>query len=96
MFKGKEERTFVCYLLNVLEYTITHVQLYSYCVGSELILIDTGTHPIFTFFLLVEDCSSFFFLSSVVFTILYVNFLPVLIEHTNYYIQYNLSHESEL
>lgn len=50
-------------LLNVLEYAITHVQLYSYCVGSELIIIDTGTHPIFTFFfLLVEDCSSFFFL----------------------------------
>lgn len=52
------------YLLNVFGYAITHVQLYSYCVGSELTIIDTGTHPILTFFLLVEDCSSFFFFFS--------------------------------
>lgn len=69
-------------LLNVLEYAITHVQLYSYCVGSELIIIDTGTHPIFTFFFFVSRRLFLFlfsFLSNVVFTILYVNFLPVLI-----------------
>lgn len=41
------------FLLNMIEYAVTPVQLYTYygTVGSEfLIVIDAGTHPIFTFF----------------------------------------------
>lgn len=83
MFKCKEVRTFGCSLLNVLEQAVIHVQLYSYCVGYT---------SNFHFFFVSRRLFLFLFsfLSSVVFTILYVNFLPVLIEHTNYYIQSSL------